>query len=155
MDHARHEGKVDIDAIFTLQPGRRFDTGLCCGNLFQFFFSMHGFKCASQRDALGVRHLLLTATISISLLRPSFSKRAMRLRALLQRVSGSSSLRAFTIVQWGPSTKFITAFPSSANYSSHTPRGFDEFDMSQGGGKKKGERRIVRYLVADVPAFKE
>ena len=90
--------------------------GICF--CFFYFIPMRGGAKKSQKTPgpPEVRHVYgLTATISMSLLRPSFSKRAMRLRALLQRASGSPSLRASTTVQWGPSTKFISAFPSSAN----------------------------------------
>lgn len=50
MDHARHEGQVDIDPIFTLESGRSFDTGLSCWNL--FYFSVHGFKCVKSETPL-------------------------------------------------------------------------------------------------------
>jgi hypothetical protein len=104
-----------------------------------FIFPCMVSSVPSQRRPWSASSLWLTATINISLLRPSFSKRATRLRALLQRASGSPSLRASRIVQWGPSTKFITAFPSSANYSCHSPRGdLTNLTRARGGGREKG-----------------
>ena len=57
----------------------------------------------------------LTPTMSVSLLRPSFSNRVTRLRAFARRACGSPSMRGSIIVVCGPSTRFMSASPSSTN----------------------------------------
>jgi len=126
--------------------------GICFDYFFRAWFQVRQFR----ETPLSMPCLWLTATISVSLLRPSFSKRATRLRALLQRAPGSPSLRASTIVQWGPSTKFISASPSSANYSSHGPHANLANLTSQGADEgKKGAQGCTLFSCRRDPPCKE
>ena len=89
--------------------------------------------------------------MSMSLLRPSFSNRATRLRAFALMACESSAVRGSTIVQWAPpSTKFICALPNSASYTIRLQRNSTgkpakklhfaapaQHQHTRGGGKKK------------------